>query len=153
MEFIRTEVAQELELYTLGLKSSTPGSAGIDLYVAETRPVTLHHSVPTIIRTGLHLWTKDSNIVTILAPRSSSDFKLTNTLGFIDSDYQGELMIRAVALSEDRLVTFEPGQKFAQMFIMPVIAPAQINAIEVDHFSEVSARGTGGFGSTGNGLS
>jgi len=150
MEFIRTEIAQELNLYEKGLLPSTTGSAGIDLFVAETRPVTLHHSVPTIIRTGIHLWLKDTSVMTILAPRSSSDFKLTNTLGFIDSDYQGELMIRAVSLSEDRLVTFEPGQKFAQLFIMPVISPAQVNLTEVDNFSESTSREAGGFGSTGN---
>ena len=149
MQYIRTEIAQELELYEKGLVPSTPGSAGIDLYVAEERPITLHHSVPTIIRTGLHLWTKDSNLITILAPRSSSDFRLTNTLGFIDSDYQGELMVRAISQSEDRLVTFQPGDKFAQMFIMPVISPLQIGAIEVDSFSAATERGTGGFGSTG----
>ena len=152
IEIIRSEIAQDLGLYEKGLLPSTPGSAGIDLYVAETRPVTLHHSVPTVIRTGLHVWLKDSSIMTILAPRSSSDFKLTNTLGFIDSDYQGELMIKALALSEARLVTFEPGQKFAQMFVAPIISPAQLKVIEVDNFSEISSRGAGGFGSTGNGL-
>ena len=150
MQYIRTEIAQELELYEKGLVPSTAGSAGIDLYVAEERAITLHHSVPTIIRTGLHLWTNDSSLITILAPRSSSDFRLTNTLGFIDSDYQGELMIKAIAQSEDRLITFQPGDKFAQMFIMPVISPMQIAAIEVDNFSMTTDRGAGGFGSTGS---
>lgn len=150
MEFIRTQTAIDLNLYEKGLKASTPGSAGIDLYVAEPRPVVLHATVPTVIATGLHLWVKDSNLISILAPRSSSRFRFTNTLGFIDSDYQGELLVRAISNSENDSVILEPGEKFAQLFIMPVINPSQIDAIEMDNFSGVSTRGSGGFGSTGN---
>lgn len=151
MEYIVTNIAEELGLYEHGLVSSTPGSAGIDLFNASLRPVTLHHAIPTVIHTGLHLWTNDDSMVTILAPRSSSEFMLTNTLGFIDSDYQGELLIRAVSRHEDLTVTLEPGQKFAQMFLAPIISPARVAFKQVDNFSSSTVRGKGGFGSTGNG--
>jgi len=150
VEYIRTEFAIDLGLYEQGLVASTPGSAGIDLYLAMPRPMTLHHSVPTVLHTGIHLWANDASIFTLLAPRSSSKYRLTNTIGFIDSDYQGELLIKAISNSENDIVTIEPGEKFAQLFIMPVISPSQITFIEKDAFSENTNRGKGGFGSTGS---
>ena len=149
MEYIRTELAEELELYTKGPSASTPGSAGIDLYLASERPITLHHSIPTELRTGLHIWTNDDSIMGVLAPRSSSKYRLTNTIGAIDSDYQGELIIKAISNSEDDVVTFEPGDKFAQIFLMPVIAPCRVAWAEMDNFSRGTSRGSNGFGSTG----
>ena len=148
MQYIITDIAEELGLYEKGLVPSTPGSAGIDLYVAESRPVTIHPNVPTEIRTGLHLWTGDSNIAVFLMPRSSSKFRLTNSIGLIDSDYQGEYIVKALSNNDD-LVTLQPGEKFAQIVFMHIVAPSQIRFMQVDDFSERTSRGTGRHGSTG----
>lgn len=149
VEYIRTEIAQELNLYANGLISSTVGSAGIDLYVASTRPITIHPTIPEEIPTGLHLWIKDVSVVGLLVPRGSSKFRLTNTIGIIDSDYQGEYMVKALS-NTDEPITLQPGDKFAQLLLAPIISPAQINFAEKDNFSEGTQRGHGRFGSTGH---
>ena len=65
-------------------------------------------------------------------------------MGVIDSDYRGEIRVGLVNLS-DTAYTIEPGERIAQLCILPVM---QFEAQEVQQMSE-TARGTGGFGSTG----
>ena len=84
----------------------------------------------------------------MLLPRSGLGHKhglvLGNLVGLIDSDYQGPLMVscwnRGVAI-----YTVQPLERIAQMIIVPVV---QARFRRVEAFDE-SARGTGGFGSTG----
>lgn len=70
---------------------------------------------------------------------------MVNTPGVVDSGYRGEL--RVLLLNTDREATFEAaaGERIAQLLIVPVALPA---VEEVDALDE-TARGVGGFGSTG----
>ena len=69
---------------------------------------------------------------------------LSNSVGVIDSDYRGEISVGLVNLS-DKAYTIQPDERIAQLCILPV---AQFTAVEADDLSE-TARGSGGFGSTG----
>lgn len=149
LQYIRTDIAQELELYESGISNSTPSSAGIDLYVAEPRAIKISPTIPTEIRTGLHLWIEHDTLAGLLIPRSSSRFRLTNTIGLIDSDYQGEYIVKALS-NYDETIILEPGDKFAQLVLVQIANPANLDFIEVDNFSNTTVRGWGRNGSTGS---
>ena len=69
---------------------------------------------------------------------------LPNTPGTIDSDYRGEVMVPLINLGRSAF-TVEPGMRIAQMVIAPVVRVAIRCVVSLDE----TARGTGGFGSTG----
>ena len=69
---------------------------------------------------------------------------LGNLVGLIDSDYQGQLMVSAWNRSDTEF-TIQPMERIAQLIIVPVMQ-AQFNIVED---FQASARGEGGFGSTG----
>lgn len=87
----------------------------------------------------------------LVLPRSGLAHKhgiaLTNAPGLIDSGYRGELQV--LLLNTDPRASFEikPGDRIAQLMVVPFTAPAWI---EVDEFDE-TARGENGFGSSGRG--
>ena len=84
----------------------------------------------------------------MLVPRSSLGIKkihLTNTLGIIDADYQGELMVPLTNNGEDNIL-IEKSQRIAQLVIVPVV---QVLWQPVMEFSGITMRSIGGFGSTG----
>jgi dUTP pyrophosphatase len=95
---------------------------------------------------ALHL--ADPNFAALILPRSGLGHKhgivLGNLVGLIDSDYQGQLMVSAWNRSPSPF-TIEPMERIAQLVIVPVVQ-AQFNL--VDSFV-ASARGEGGYGSTG----
>ena len=67
-----------------------------------------------------------------------------NAPGTIDADYRGEVMVLLINLGREP-VTIEPGDRIAQLVIAPVV---QAELVEVDEL-DATARGAGGFGSTG----
>ena len=69
---------------------------------------------------------------------------MTNGVGVVDSDYRGEICVGLHNLSAEPY-TVQPGERIAQMIIMPYFAP---EIVEVASLSETD-RGAGGFGSTG----
>jgi dUTP pyrophosphatase len=85
----------------------------------------------------------------MLLPRSGLGHKhgivLGNLVGLIDSDYQGPLMISCWNRGQ-AAYTVQPMERIAQMVIVPVV---QARFRRVDEF-DTSARGAGGFGSTGS---
>jgi dUTP pyrophosphatase len=127
---------------------ATRGSAGLDLRACLDEAVTLEPGQTALVPTGLAIHIADPGFAAMILPRSGLGHKhgvvLGNLVGLIDSDYQGQLMIStwnrgAVAF------TLNPMERLAQMVIVPVVQ-AQFNIVE--DFEE-SARGAGGFGSTG----
>ena len=127
---------------------ATPGSAGLDLRACIDAPLVLEPGQATLIATGLSMHIGDPGLCAMLLPRSGLGHKqgivLGNLVGLIDSDYQGPLMVscwnRGTAA-----VAIQPLDRIAQMVIVPVV---QARFRVVDRFEE-SARGEGGFGSTG----
>lgn len=128
----------------------TPGSAGLDLRAMLATPITLAPGEVALIPSGLAIHLADAGFAAMILPRSGLGHKqglvLGNLVGLIDSDYQGELKISAWNRSPHS-ITLQPGDRIAQLVIVPVIQ-AQLQL--VDEFGQDSSRGQGGFGHTGH---
>ena len=127
---------------------ATPGSAGLDLRACLDAPLVLAPGAAALIPTGLAVHLGDPGLAAMLLPRSGLGHKhgivLGNLVGLIDSDYQGPLMVSCWNRS-NVAYTVQPLERIAQMVIVPVV---QASFRRVDDFN-ASARGEGGFGSTG----
>ena len=127
----------------------TAGSAGMDLRaaVAEDAPVTLAPGARGLIPTGLKI-ALEPGFEAQVRPRSGLALKhgitCMNTPGTIDSDYRGEVGVILVNLGQEPFV-IRRGERIAQMVIA---RHEQARIAEVESLDE-TARGAGGFGSTG----
>ncbi len=128
---------------------ATPGSAGLDLRACLDVPLVLAPGQAELIPTGLAIHIGDPGLAAMILPRSGLGHKqgivLGNLVGLIDSDYQGPLMVSCWNRGASAF-TVQPMERIAQLVIVPVV---QANFRRVEDF-EVSARGAGGFGSTGS---
>jgi dUTP pyrophosphatase len=125
-------------------KYATEGSASVDLVSLIKHTIQPYETFK--VHTGLACAIPE-NHVGIIAPRSSLGVKgliLANTIGVIDSDYRGEIIVALYNRSENEYY-LEEGNRIAQMFIIP--CPQMINEL-VNELPE-TVRGEGGFGSTG----
>jgi dUTP pyrophosphatase len=129
---------------------ATPGSAGLDLRACLDGPLQLPPGGCELIPTGLALHIADPSLAALILPRSGLGHKhgivLGNLVGLIDSDYQGPLMVSCWNRGTQPF-TVQPLERIAQLVIVPVVQAA---FRRVDAFGD-SARGEGGFGSTGRG--
>jgi len=127
---------------------ATPGSAGLDLRACVPEPLTLAANAWQLVPTGIAIYLQDPHYAAMILPRSGLGHKhgivLGNLVGLIDSDYQGQLMVSAWNRS-DTAFTIAPMERIAQLVIVPVLQ-ARFNV--VSEFA-ASARGEGGYGSTG----
>ncbi|MFM2486990.1 dUTP diphosphatase [Celerinatantimonas yamalensis] len=128
---------------------ATPGSAGMDLRVCIDTPLTLEAGQSVLLPTGLAIHIQDPTLAATILPRSGLGHKhglvLGNLVGLIDSDYQGELKVSLWNRSQTPY-TIEPGERVAQLVILPVV---QAQFALVDEFNQ-SERGSGGFGHSGS---
>ncbi|MDR3899317.1 MAG: dUTP diphosphatase [Duodenibacillus sp.] len=142
LKILDARIAERIPQY------ATAGSAGLDLRALLDEPVTIAPGETILVHTGIAIHVADPGYAALILPRSGLGHKkgivLGNLVGLIDSDYQGELMISTWNRGNDPFV-LEPFERLAQLVIVPVVQ-AQFNV--VDDF-EASARGAGGFGSTG----
>lgn len=126
---------------------ATEHSAGLDLQAAVEAPVELKSGEFTLIKTGLSIALPDGYEAQI-RPRSGLAFKhgvtVLNSPGTIDADYRGEIGVLLINHGKETF-TIERGMRIAQMIIAPY---AQALLKETVSLSE-TARGVGGFGSTG----
>ena len=124
------------------------GAAGLDLRANIAESLTLQPGEVQLLGTGYAVYLEDPNFAAMLLPRSGLGHKhgivLGNLVGLIDSDYQGELKVSVWNRSSEPY-TIEPGERIAQMVIVPVI---QAEFIVTDDFI-TSDRGESGFGSSG----
>lgn len=130
----------------------TPGAAGADIR-ANLRPedrdagLTLAPMQRALVPTGLRVEIPAGYEMQI-RPRSGLAMKhgitLPNTPGTIDSDYRGPLGVALVNLGAEPF-TLHHGDRIAQMIVAPVVQ----TRFEVVTALSDTARGTGGFGSTG----
>ena len=131
-------------------KRATSGSAGLDLRACLDAPVVLEPGETHLVPTGIAIHLEDPSLAAVLLPRSGLGHKhgivLGNLVGLIDSDYQGQVMV-SVWNRGAHPFTIAPGERIAQMIVVPVV---QVELEVVEAFSE-SARGAGGFGSSGRG--
>ncbi len=128
-------------------KYQTALSAGMDLYSNLAESVVLKSLERKLIPTGLFIALPEGYEAQI-RPRSGLAFKngitVLNTPGTIDADYRGEIGVILVNLSAEEF-TVNDGDRIAQM----VIAKHEIAIWEETDSLESTARGEGGFGSSG----
>jgi dUTP pyrophosphatase len=127
---------------------ATPGSAGLDLRACLDEALVLAPGESALIPTGIAIHIGDPGLAAMLLPRSglghNHGIVLGNLVGLIDSDYQGPLMVSCWNRG-GAAFTIQPMERIAQMVIVPVV---QATFRRVDDF-DATARGAGGFGSTG----
>ena len=127
---------------------ATAGSAGMDLRACIDAPLDLAPGATALLPTGMAIWLDDPGLAAVILPRSGLGHKhgivLGNLVGLIDSDYQGQVFVSCWNRSSHPF-TIEPGDRIAQMVILPVV---QARFDVVEEFTD-SNRGAGGFGSTG----
>ena len=131
-------------------KYETVGSVGMDL-TATSKEYDEYGNV--VFGTGISIQIPDGYYAD-LRPRSSIskyDLVLANSVGAIDSDYRGELILKfkpsvyfGVNRGDDVGVMYDVGDRIAQLVILPY---PKVSFVEVDELSDTD-RGTGGFGST-----
>ena len=127
-------------------------AAAIDLHACLDAPLAIAPgSAAVLVPAGFAIHIADPSVAALILPRSGLGHKkglvLGNTAGLIDPDYTGPILVSAWnrnAAGEP--IVLQPGERFAQMMFVPVLRPS---LERVETFSGTSARGTGGFGSTG----
>ena len=127
---------------------ATEGSAGMDLYACIDSPVTLGAGEKAVIPTGIAIELPSAELAAFVFARSGLAIKhgigLLNGVGVIDSDCRGEICVGVInQLAET--YTIAPDERIAQLVIMPVSLITPVEAQSLDD----TARGEGGFGSTG----
>ena len=127
---------------------ATEGSAGYDLRACLEEAVVLRPGQTVTVPTGLAIDLGSPHRAAFLFARSGLGIKHGivpgNCVGVIDSDYRGEILV-GLHNHSDKAYTIAPGDRIAQMVILPVLTPA----VEEVSALEDSRRGAGGFGSTG----
>lgn len=127
---------------------ATAGSAGLDLRACVPAPLTLNPGQCELIPAGMAIHIADPGYAAFILPRSGLGHKhgivLGNLVGLIDSDYQGQLFVSTWNRGAAPFV-IQPLERLAQLVVVPVL---QVDFNVVDEFG-ASARGAGGFGSTG----
>jgi len=140
IRFIRTHADAKLPV------KSTEGAAGFDLFAVE--PCIIRPGKTALVSTGYKIMVPPNTEAQV---RSRSGLALKrsvcvlNSPGTIDEDYQGPLGVILINHGEFVYVV-SPGDRIAQLVLKPVIYGV---CEEVEEFHTVSARGEGGYGSTG----
>ncbi|WEX88391.1 dUTP diphosphatase [Sinorhizobium garamanticum] len=146
LTLVRLPHAQDLDVPAY----ETAGAAGMDLRAAVPagESMTIKPGARALVPTGF-IFEIPAGYEGQVRPRSGLAFKhgitCLNTPGTIDSDYRGELKVLLINLGEEDFV-IERGMRIAQMVVAPV---TQVAIREADGAS-TTARGGGGFGSTGS---
>ncbi len=129
-------------------EAATSGSAGLDLRACLDEPLTIEPGETALIPTGIAIALPDNSHVALVFARSGLSIRhglsLANGVGVIDSDYRGEVCVGIINHSQ-KSYTIEPGERVAQLVVMPV---SPLFPEICDELPD-SARGVGGFGSTG----
>ena len=127
---------------------ATDGAAGLDLRACLASPLVLQPGDSQLVSSGIAIHVADPRYAALVLPRSGLGAKngivLGNLVGLIDSDYQGSLMI-SVWNRGTVPFTLQPLDRVAQLVVVPIV---QVELEVVEDFA-ASARGAGGFGSTG----
>ncbi|QCI26510.1 dUTP diphosphatase [Buchnera aphidicola (Stegophylla sp.)] len=131
------------------LTYSTDGSSGLDLRACiKKKIISVCSNQVILIPTGIAIFIKDPLITAFILPRSGlghyHGIVLGNTIGVIDSDYQGELMLSVWNRSK-KTFYISCGDRVAQMIFVPIIKP-DFNI--VSDFKNTN-RNIHGFGSSG----
>lgn len=148
-----------------GPQYATEHSAAFDVRAMIDEAITLQPGEQRMVGTGIKLnmgtahdglggIAQGMKVAALVIPRSGRGSKeglnIANTIGLIDEDYQGEVFFtvwaRPTAPEGSKPLTIEPGERIGQLLF--TYAP-RFDFSVVREFSQATARGEGGFGSTG----
>lgn len=127
----------------------TPGAAGMDLRAAvpEDDPIVIRPGARALVPTGFCIAAPEGHEAQV-RPRSGLALRegvtCLNTPGTVDSDYRGEVKVILINLGEENVI-IRRGDRIAQMVICPVVQASWRETASLGQ----TARGPGGFGSTG----
>ena len=128
-------------------------AAAIDLHACIDAPLAIAPGTASVmIPAGFAIHMADPGVAALVLPRSGLGHRkglvLGNLVGLIDPDYTGPITVSAWNRNAPGTepIALQPGERFAQLLFVPILRPA---LTLVDVFSGRSARGGGGFGSTG----
>ena len=127
-------------------------AAAIDLHACLDAPLAIAPgTAPALVSAGFAVHLADPHLAALVLPRSGAGHRglvMGNGVGLIDPDYTGPILVSAWNRNPPGTppITIVPGERFAQMMFVPVLRP-QFRLVEA--FSAQTARGAGGFGSTG----
>jgi dUTP pyrophosphatase len=154
LQYKLTEKAKSLSMLDFTPKRKTVGSAGYDLCACIEEELWIQPGAyPVKVGTGVHVWLgADGNynegnatLCAFLLPRSSiKGLQLSNTVGLMDEDYQGEYIASLYNYTGDR-IKLVPGQCIVQFVITLAYTP---ELLQVEEFKALTERGEGGFGHT-----
>jgi dUTP pyrophosphatase len=144
-------------LRTWGLPDyQSADAAAVDIHACIDAPLAVAPQQPAVlVPSGFAVHIGDPCIAALVLPRSGLGHKaglvLGNGTGLIDADYLGQIFVSVWNRSAPggEPVRIEPGDRIAQLVFVPIVRPG---FTIVEAFSRTTARGAGGFGSTGNGL-
>ena len=145
LNFTKADPNREVEIP----KPATEDSAGMDIRFnpKDGKPITIGAGKHYLCETNLKMAIPVGN-VGLLFPRSGLSTKkhlgLKNFIGVIDPDFRGELKV-ALWNTGDEEQTVQPGERIAQLIIMPYVKCATCEVAELTE----TTRAEGGFGSTG----
>ena len=126
---------------------ATKGSAGLDIYAAIEKPITLPHGAIEMVPTNISVEIPEGYEIQV-RPRSGLAAKhgigILNSPGTIDSDYSGEVKIIIINFGKEDFV-IQPAERIAQLVVSKVYTAKFIETKELNNTS----RGEGGFGHTG----
>ena len=146
---LRIQVARVGPVHVPLPRYQTAGAAGMDLHAALAEPVALMPLARVRVPTGL-IFAIPHRFEGQIRPRSGLAARcgvtVLNAPGTVDSDYRGEVLVLLVNLS-DAPVTIAPLERVAQLVIVPVARAELVISVELG----ATARGDGGYGSTGSG--
>jgi dUTP pyrophosphatase len=129
---------------------ANPTDAGLDLRAAESKLV--QSATPTLIDTGVSVQIPKNHVGLVFSRSglAKHGITLSNSVGVIDSDYRGNIMVSVICNAEnERDVFITRGDRIAQLVVLPIVLP-QVQVVDEDDEEWLNtARGTGGFGSTG----
>lgn len=132
-------------------KVPTRGSAyaaGYDLYAAIDKPIIIFPGDTVSVTTGLAMEIPENYFGAIFARSglaTKRGLRPANCVGVVDADYRGEVIV-AIHNDSDKIQQIEPGERIAQMVFLPY---REMGNFEVVDELNDTARGAGGFGSTG----
>ncbi|MDO5756147.1 MAG: dUTP diphosphatase [Rhodobacterales bacterium] len=144
----------DARLFEWGLPAfQTEGAAGIDLFACLDGVLHVAAGQPArLVPSGMALRFDNMALAGLVLPRSGLGHKkglvLGNTVGLIDPDYTGEILISVWNRNPPGMPPIElhPGERIGQMIFVPIVRPV---FDLVEEFHTPTARGAGGFGSTG----
>ena len=126
---------------------ATKGSAGLDIYAAIEKPITLPNGAIEMVPTNISVEIPDGYEIQV-RPRSGLAAKhgigILNSPGTIDSDYRGEIKIIIINFGKEDFV-IQPAERIAQLVVSKVYTAKFSETKELNNTS----RGEGGFGHTG----